>query len=354
VSATGALRRQLPAHTALERWYRRLLRVYPIGYRRTHGEEIVATLMAAAEPGRRRPSGADVADLIRGALRQWFRLPVGVWPIVTAALTSVILGAVVAAGGSWLAWQTAADLPSDTVAGRIGATVTGAAVPASTIDRRDGAREIWRNLSLSYEPRLTGWSLEDAQTRLRADGWTPGRVQQETQPAAYADGERLDGIYQVFEATRNGQTVRGYALTITTPGHAGTHLLISISPAEPGWNPVATTLGWLAGAVTGWILTGWAAYRLRRRTLPRRLAAVALGLTAVGLAAHPTIGLYQTLGTLAFADIDIYGIAPPYRWLVASPAAGLMAATLLTGTGIILLAATGRSRPCAAHPAPVA
>ncbi|MFU8852879.1 hypothetical protein ACNAW0_18100 [Micromonospora sp. SL1-18] len=352
MSGTGALTRELPAHAALERWYRRLLRIYPIGYRRAYGDEIVATLMDAAEPGRRRPAGADVADLVRGALRQWFRLPVGVSPIAAAVLASVILGAIGAASGSWVAWQTAADLPSDAAAGRIGATVTGTALPASTIDRHDGMGETWRTVALAYEPRLTGWSLEDAQARLRADGWTPGRVQQ-TQPHAYANDKRLDGIYQVFEATRDGHTLRGYALTITTPGHAGTHLLIGIGPAEPGWAPVAAALGWLAAAMTGWTLTGWVAYRLRHRTLSRRLAALALGLTAVGLAAHPTIGLYETLGTLAFADIDIYGIAPPYRWVVATPAAWLVTATLVAGAGIGLLATTGRGRS-SAHPAPVA
>ncbi|MEW9546796.1 hypothetical protein [Nonomuraea sp. NPDC050783] len=54
--------------TALERRYRRLLAWYPKDHRARHGEEMLAVLLAAAAPGRSRPAGRDVLDLVRGGL----------------------------------------------------------------------------------------------------------------------------------------------------------------------------------------------------------------------------------------------------------------------------------------------
>jgi hypothetical protein len=54
---------------SLESTYRRLLCTYPGEYRREHEEEIVATLVEAAEPGRRRPSLREARDLLAGGLR---------------------------------------------------------------------------------------------------------------------------------------------------------------------------------------------------------------------------------------------------------------------------------------------
>ncbi|MGW4502687.1 hypothetical protein ACWENR_29290 [Micromonospora sp. NPDC004336] len=59
--------------TDLERRYLRLLLAYPAEYRRARGAEIVGTYLDLAEPGRRWPSPADAADLLRGGLRQRLR-----------------------------------------------------------------------------------------------------------------------------------------------------------------------------------------------------------------------------------------------------------------------------------------
>ncbi|WP_433529308.1 hypothetical protein ACQPYA_23790 [Micromonospora sp. CA-263727] len=59
--------------TGLERRYRQLLRAYPAGYRHERGEEIVGTYLDLAAPGRRWPSLAEAADLLRGGLRQRLR-----------------------------------------------------------------------------------------------------------------------------------------------------------------------------------------------------------------------------------------------------------------------------------------
>ncbi|MEV6693989.1 hypothetical protein AB0M35_21210 [Micromonospora sp. NPDC051196] len=57
----------------LERRYRRLLRAYPVDYRRERGDEIVGTYLDLAVPERRWPSLADANDLLRGGLRQRLR-----------------------------------------------------------------------------------------------------------------------------------------------------------------------------------------------------------------------------------------------------------------------------------------
>ena len=57
----------------LERGYRRLLAWYPRAFRREHGPEILAVLMACAPDGQRRPGPAESADLIRSGLRMRLR-----------------------------------------------------------------------------------------------------------------------------------------------------------------------------------------------------------------------------------------------------------------------------------------
>jgi hypothetical protein len=55
--------------SGLERAYRRLVACYPRSFRRENAEEILTVLLATAREGQRRPSIAETADLIRGALR---------------------------------------------------------------------------------------------------------------------------------------------------------------------------------------------------------------------------------------------------------------------------------------------
>jgi len=52
----------------LERAYRRLLACYPRSFRRESTEEVIAVLLATAREGQRRPSAAEAADLLRGAV----------------------------------------------------------------------------------------------------------------------------------------------------------------------------------------------------------------------------------------------------------------------------------------------
>ena len=58
----------------LEGGYRRLLRWYPPLYRSRHEEEILGVLMAAAQPGQRRPGARESLDLLWSALKIRIRM----------------------------------------------------------------------------------------------------------------------------------------------------------------------------------------------------------------------------------------------------------------------------------------
>jgi hypothetical protein len=53
----------------LERGYRRLVACYPRSFRNENEDEIIAVLLATADPGQRRPGVAESFDLLRGAIR---------------------------------------------------------------------------------------------------------------------------------------------------------------------------------------------------------------------------------------------------------------------------------------------
>ena len=53
----------------LRRRYERLLFTYPSAYRRAHGEEMIGTLLDAAQPNQQLPAPREVASLLLGGLR---------------------------------------------------------------------------------------------------------------------------------------------------------------------------------------------------------------------------------------------------------------------------------------------
>jgi hypothetical protein len=87
----------------LELQYRRLLAVYPAAHRRAYEEEMVGVLMAGAEPGQRRPTLGEAADLLWSGFvarlgREAQDLRTAVWrdAAAVAALISVAMLAGVA------------------------------------------------------------------------------------------------------------------------------------------------------------------------------------------------------------------------------------------------------------------
>jgi hypothetical protein len=87
----------------LELAYRRLLLAYPADYRNERGDELVSTLLAAAPPGRRRPTIAEAFDLLYHGIRTRARVtrgtltgPAAADELVRAAVVSLTVAAAVA------------------------------------------------------------------------------------------------------------------------------------------------------------------------------------------------------------------------------------------------------------------
>ncbi|WP_229071333.1 hypothetical protein [Actinoplanes sp. DH11] len=96
--------------TTLESCYRRLLRVFPAGHRAAYEEEMIGVLMSGSAPGRRFPSPADAADLLRSGLavrlgrarsspgRAEWRDAAAVTGLIVAAMMAAVAGARLLAG----------------------------------------------------------------------------------------------------------------------------------------------------------------------------------------------------------------------------------------------------------------
>ena len=72
----------------LEGKYRRLVRLFPAGWRDRNEEELVAALLDAAEPGRDSVPLAEAADLVRAATVLRFRASFAK-PVVAGAFAAV-------------------------------------------------------------------------------------------------------------------------------------------------------------------------------------------------------------------------------------------------------------------------
>jgi hypothetical protein len=94
--------------TRLERRYRRMLAWYPVEYRDAYGEEMLAVLLEGAGPERHRPTVAEVADLLTGALR--YRLHRARVALVGQAWQDTGAVAALAVPLLLLAWRLAALL----------------------------------------------------------------------------------------------------------------------------------------------------------------------------------------------------------------------------------------------------
>ncbi|MEU4163647.1 hypothetical protein [Actinoplanes sp. NPDC026670] len=250
------------AEPALERIYRRLLHAYPGSYRRRHGAEIVTTLLEMAEPGRRRPTAAEVAHLLGSGLRQRFRLPSRrplAWLAALLALLALLAGgALGAAAGSWAGVHTFTALPPAGQARALHVQVAGP--PATTVPvdplpaGAEGVPMWWTHSSADG----TVWDGEQARARLAADGWQVGPLTAtdrfETGTAAPEHG---------FDAVRDG-------LRATVTGEGGS-VVLDLGPYDTGWLLPLIGAGLAAGAVTGWLI---AAAVARRRSRPATITAV--------------------------------------------------------------------------------
>lgn len=273
----------------LERRYRLLLRAYPAAYRRRHGDELITTLLDAAAPGRVRPSGRDVVDLLRGGLRQRFRLPVGKAQVAVAVFGALLFGALGAAAGSFLGWCTVAPLRPDAGALRVVDLALGEPY-LGAFNREDN----WQSRAASLmpaDPRYpAGWSLAAAEDRFTAAGWSISET---------------SGAY--FTAGRGDLRAR---VTGAGPGTGPVDVVIWL--ATPAAVPAGVAAGWLAGAVSGWLLAAWTAYALLGiRSWPRLGVVLVLMLASLLVLFRPALVTYGLIVAGAVMAPDHWGPPPP-------------------------------------------
>lgn len=97
--------------SALERRCRRLLRVYPAAYRAERGDELLATLLDATEPGRARPHLGDVVAMGAHGLRRRAAVEPDQWlggVLASTADAGLLMAAALAVVsivvGDWAPW----------------------------------------------------------------------------------------------------------------------------------------------------------------------------------------------------------------------------------------------------------
>jgi hypothetical protein len=264
--------------------YARLLRCYPRWYRRERGAEILTTLIDAAQPGQRRPTRADVVDLLLGALRCRLRRAPAM--VVTAAL-AVLTGTLGSAAATHLSGYPgppsvpAAVAVARTAVGEVPRDVPGPVLrcnpwcpqtPADGDDvvAYDYAPDYTDLVEVAYDmPRdRVADVVTAARGRLTAAGW---RVR----PAVAVDGQ------QWFEATRGGLAVTVRAATDPQLDAVS----VQVSKASSTVAGVLAGLGFLVGAALGTLVHRRAVLRYRRhRLLVRAPAAIAAGLVVVVVA----------------------------------------------------------------------
>jgi hypothetical protein len=308
----------------LERRFRRLLWWYPRDYRLRRGDELVSTLLDLAPPAQTRPSRRDVVELVRGGLRQRFRLPLGRSAVLAALLMSAMFAALGAGAGSWVGWRGAAALPADAVLHEVAGGASGRSAQPR-VERHDGAFERFPSVSTHDPVPVDGWSPDAARSRLAALGW-----QTEWTGAG------------LFTATRDGLRLRVSATTLDT----GSLVMVVVWSQQPGAVTPLTVAGLVLGALAGWLCTAWAAYRLRRLPGAARSAALVLAGAGALALAGPTIGTGLLVARLVLPADIAYSPLPVFSDYVFrdGPSLALAGLAALAGALALIAAAADRFR----------
>lgn len=299
----------------LERRYRRVLRVYPAGRRR---DELLDTLLEASPSNRKWPTTRETADLLRRGLRARLGRPASRVIVVVAVLVALVTGYSAAAFAVRGAWEAVPDYPT----GSKLAEITGTVFPGlpvegsrdadglfhdisepSTLDViRGGHEEDFTYAQYEFGPTVQyingdyhTWATDTAR-RLTDAGWTVHDIEP-TGGTVIATGE-LDESGTRFTAERDGLALDLSAETNVVGTPAGSFYATATLAREAAWYvSAAGALAWLAGALIGWLLTGWAS----RRTEPageaiRTLTAGAAGLSLLFLLPLAIFGILGFIG----------------------------------------------------------
>jgi hypothetical protein len=283
--------------TRTERYYRRLLWAYPRSYRDHRGTEILTTLMEMAEDGRR-----PGLHLILSGLRQRFKLPARrplAW--VAAVLAAAVLGGFGAAAGTWIAWRTAATVPSDPRLQALHATLTG--IPGDAPLYHETSAQQGSNV-LILGDGATQWSASRVRDTLTGAGWRITSLQESearTKPREDSDAS-FPTTYGYWTATTGGLKMYGRAEVIAGAPFSAAFYAASyrfaVWPVEPAVLRPLTVAGGIAGLLAGWLLVA---------ALARRRFATALVTAGLAAAALPAYRFYREA-----YEVLVYAHGSPY------------------------------------------
>ncbi|HCT78837.1 MAG TPA: hypothetical protein DGG94_17180 [Micromonosporaceae bacterium] len=265
----------------LRRRYQRLLWAYPNWYRQERGLEMLSTLLEGSKPGQRRPSNADILDVIGRGLRCRFRIPRGhqhAFITVIAMLFCAFTGSAAVA----MTFASQPSVPSEDEAVAVAQLATGEPVrnlSGPVIACTYFCPEQWQRggdqvvtFDDPFEENngvdhvtVVYWTptsqlpsaVGDARTRLTANGWQIGDL------TIQDDGTRN------FDANKDGLSM--YLVAFNEPAGAPP-LQLSFEKELPDL-PAAAIGGLAAGLLTGWMLTVWILQRYRRHDFRVKRAA---------------------------------------------------------------------------------
>ena len=268
----------------LERQLRWLLLAYPPGPRR---EELLDTIIDGEQDGGRlRPSARQALNLLRHGMRARLGHPRSRAVVVLATLVTLLAGVLGAAAAAPLGWAMTPSLPEGAASDELkrevlpGLTVWGGGDAARWVRTGDG--EGWQYGFAEYwaqhtnEPRDVSAYTEQVRDRLAAQGW---RIRGDVELARpLPDEEPPTTTSASFWATRDGLVLHfdDSAALRDSGRYAG----FTVSRSAPATVWVIALIGGLAGALIGWLVTGWVARRVQERRL---LRAVTILSTVAGL-----------------------------------------------------------------------
>ncbi|MFI7602642.1 hypothetical protein [Actinoplanes sp. NPDC049681] len=336
--------------------YQLVLRAYPKGPRR---EELFDTL---TEGGRTRPTLREALNLLRHGMRARLGRPGsrGVVAIaILISLSTAYLGAAVAAR---IGWEGGPAFPS----GARLAAIENALFPGvGHWAERDGDRlfddvgepsttevllrghdEDFKFSTLAVGPdgrSLPGdyraWT-EATAARLAADGWDVGKTVP-TGDTVIATGQ-LDQNGTLLTATRDEilmEVETSTAVVDTPPGNFD--VTATLTRMTPRWLSALSWAGWLAGALLGWLVTGWVSRRTERargaiRSLTREPVVIAL-VPLTPLTVMGTAGLIADTLRTDPPGWPFWSLSMTYGWGVTQ------FAVLLCLLSVVVAAVGGRS-----------
>jgi hypothetical protein len=332
----------------LERQLHRLLMAYPPGPRR---EELLDTIV---DGGQSRLSARQALNLLRHGLRARLGHPRSRAVVVIATLMTLLAGVFGAAAAAPLGWALAPSLPQGAASEELkrevlpGLTVWGGGDAARWVRTGDG--EGWQYGFAEYWAQHTSETREvpaytqQVRDRLAAQGWKIRGDVEVTRPAP--DDEPPASTSATFWATRDGLVLRFEDRLVDKPAAWSPegNATFTVSRSAPAFLWAIALIGGLAGALIGWLVTGWVARRVQGRRLLRVLTVLSA-----------TIGLVIMLPLVAF--VMLYSIPDEAPRLADEKVflglrgvlIGLWQPALLFAGVMVLLAATPRrserSRP---------